>query len=79
MMPNTVQVKTRILPGHRIEIQAAELPEGRTATVFVVVDAEESPKRPLYEVDGNYPGGQLFRSAAEVDAYLRAERDSWDR
>ena len=25
-----------------------------------------------------YPGGQLFRTAAEVDAYLRAERDAWD-
>lgn len=77
-MSLALQVKTKILPGHRIEIRIPELPEGRSATVFIVLDEEEGPKRPLREVLGNYPGGTLFRSAEEVDAYLRAERDSWD-
>jgi hypothetical protein len=78
-MTIAVQVKTTVLPGHRIEIEAPELPEGQPATVFVVVDEELPPKRPLKEVLGDYPGGQLFKSAAEVEAYLKAERDSWDR
>ncbi len=78
-MPVTVRIKTKILPGRRIEIQSPELPEGRSATVFVVLDEEEMPKRPLREVLGDYPGGQLFKSAEEVDAYLRTERDSWDK
>lgn len=27
----------------------------------------------------NYQGGALFKTAEEVDAYIRAERDSWER
>jgi hypothetical protein len=74
----TLQVQTTILPGHRIEIQAPELPEGRSATVLVLVEEEGQPKRRLSEVLAGYPGGQLFRSAEEVDAYLRTEREAWD-
>ena len=33
----TLQVKTVVLPGHRIEIQAPELPIGQEATVFIVL------------------------------------------
>ncbi len=72
------QVQTTILPGHRIEIQAPELPEGREVTVVVLVDEFAPPKCRLRDILADYPGGQLFRSAEEVDAYLRAERESWD-
>jgi hypothetical protein len=27
----------------------------------------------------NYRGGVLFKTPEEVDAYIRAERDSWER
>jgi hypothetical protein len=77
-MPVAVQVQTMILPGHRIEIQSDDLPEGRTATVWVVVDEAAPPKRRLSEILANYSGGALFQTAEQVDAYLRAERDSWD-
>jgi len=72
------QVQTTILPGHRIEIQAPELPEGRAVTVLVLVDEPPVPKRRLRDILADYPGGQLFRSAEEVDDYLRAEREAWD-
>jgi hypothetical protein len=77
-MTMPLQVQTTILPGHRIEIQAPELPEGRTATVIVFVDETPLPKRRLRDILADYPGGQLFRSAEEVDDYLGAERESWD-
>ncbi|MBY0526062.1 MAG: hypothetical protein K2R98_21890 [Gemmataceae bacterium] len=77
-MHRTIQIETTVLPGNRIEIHVPELPEGRRTTVFVQMDEARTAKRPLSEVLKNYPGG-LFRSAEEVDAYLRAERDSWDR
>ncbi len=77
-MDVALQVQTTILPGHRIEIQAPELPEGRIATVLVFVDEVPLPKRRLRDILADYPGGQLFRSAEEVDDYLRAERESWD-
>ena len=77
-MSLTFQVQTTILPGHRIEIQAPELPEGRSVTVLVLVDENPLPKRRLSDILADYPGGQLFRSAEEVDNYLRMERESWD-
>jgi hypothetical protein len=76
-MAIAVQVKTKILPGHRVEVQAPELPVGCSATVFIVVE-EQKPKRPFYDVVGDYPGQKMFKTAEEVDAYIRAERDSWD-
>jgi hypothetical protein len=79
VIQTAIQLRTVILPGHRIEITAPELPEGQSATVVVLLDEPSPPKRRLTEVLAGYPGGQLFRSAEEVDAYLRAERDSWDR
>lgn len=77
-MDVALQLQTTILPGHRIEIQAPELPEGRTATVLVFVDEAPLSKRRLRDILADYPGGQLFRSAEEVDDYLRAEREAWD-
>jgi hypothetical protein len=77
-MSIAVHVTTTVLPGHRIEVQVPELPEGRQATVFIVLDDEPVPKRRLAEVLAAHPGGRLFRSAEEANAYLRAERDSWD-
>jgi hypothetical protein len=35
--------------------------------------------RTLREIMQSAPGGQIFKSPEEVDEYLRAERDSWDR
>ncbi|MFO0927621.1 MAG: hypothetical protein U0736_11370 [Gemmataceae bacterium] len=78
-MPTTsLHFQTRILPGHRIELTSPDLPEGSMATVLVVVPDPDSPKRSLADILAGYPGGQLFRTAEEVDAYLRAERDAWD-
>jgi hypothetical protein len=65
------------MPGHRIEIEAPELPVGQEAKVLITVDEPPITRRPLSEVMGDYRGGRLFRSAEEVDAYLREERDSW--
>jgi len=73
----TLKVETVILPGNRIEIRAPGLPEGQPATVLILVhDAPPPPKRRLSDVLGDYRGGQ-FHSAAEVDDYLRVERESW--
>ncbi len=77
-MSRTLHVQTTVLPGHRIEIESPELPEGAAATVLIVLNGQEGPKRPFWEVVGAYPGGELFRTAEEVDAYLREERDSWE-
>ncbi len=72
------EIETTVLPGHRIELSVPNLPEGSKATVLVLSSEETPPKRSFRENLSGYPGKQLFQSAEEVDAYLRAERDSWD-
>lgn len=42
-MPHTIEVKTRVLAGHRIEICSPELPEGSAATVQVTLDQPSCP------------------------------------
>lgn len=39
----------------------------------------EPPRRSVLDLLENWPGGRLFKTSAEADAYLREERDSWDR
>jgi hypothetical protein len=77
-MSPAFQVQTTVLPGHRIEIETPQFPEGMSVTVIVLADGTASPKRRLSDTLAGYPGGQLFHSAEEADAYLRAERDAWD-
>jgi hypothetical protein len=40
-----------------------------------------TPEAPIHIIDliKDLPGHRLFKSAEEVDEYLRQERDSWDR
>ncbi len=42
------------------------------------------PTEPKLTIDehlaqANYQGGTLFKTAEEVDAYIRVERDAWER
>ena len=41
-MPHTIELKTRVLAGHRIEICSPELPEGQAATVQVTFDQPDA-------------------------------------
>ena len=72
-------IETIVLPGGRIEISLPELIPGQKATVWIAVDPAPTEKRALSEILGDYPGGRLFKTAEEVDAYIREERDSWER
>lgn len=41
---------------------------------------DEPPmRRSVREILREAPGGRWFKTAAEVDEYIREERDSWDR
>ncbi len=76
----TLQVKTRVLPGGRIEVQVPDLLEGTEATVQITVDETPPPKKKSFlENLGGYKGGQSFKTVEEVDDYIHEERNSWDR
>ena len=58
-----------------------KLPEDKKKQVaeFVAHLNAKTTKRPISDILKSYKGGQSFKTAEEVDAYIRAERDSWDR
>jgi len=69
------------LQHRRVEAIFWPLEDSPQATVFQVAPRQNptplEPITPLTQLIGKARGG--FDSAAEVDAFLRAERDAWDR
>lgn len=77
-MSTTLRVETTVLPGHRLEITAPELPEGATVEVTVVVP--EGPRRSMLDFLATLPPGPLlFPTPEDADRAIREERDAWDR
>ena len=77
-MQKVLHVKTTVLPGGRIEIVDQELPVGESVDV-VVRHAPESTRRSAVDILAEAPGQRVFKAADEVESYLKAERESWDR
>lgn len=79
-MIQTVKAKATVQPGGLVEVHSDELPEGAVVEVIVLVEekTEESikPLENLTDFIGAAKGS--FSSVAEIDAYIRQERDSWD-
>lgn len=77
----TVQVKTRVLAGNRIEVSADGLREGQDVEVTITPIHEASPKkRGIMEfIKSLPPGPRSAKSWEEVERQFREERESWDR
>ena len=43
-MQTTLRLETTVLPGHRLEVSAPELPEGARVEVIVVLPAKAKPQ-----------------------------------
>lgn len=82
-MATAVKVKTRVLPGHRVEFMAPELDEGSEIEVIALQSgpaATEQPRVSLLELLQSFPKRPLTDAEwAERDREFQAERDSWDR
>lgn len=80
-----IRIETVVQPGGKIEVTAPELEPGQKVTV--AIEAAPRGTGPVPSTEGPHvldllkdlPGHQLFKTADEVDAYIREERDSWDR
>lgn len=68
-----------VQPGGRIEVSTPELPVGQNVEVTIRPLDEPHRRGSARTILARSPGHRLFKSAEEVDAYIRAERDSWDR
>ena len=81
-MTTELTLTTTVLPGGKIEIRSPELVPGERVTVIVKVEVpQETEKLTIEEhlARANYKGGAVFKTAEEVDEYIRNERDSWER
>lgn len=79
-MATALHIKATVQPGGKIEIIAPELPAGEQVNVFVVVEAEKLPAEKPHALDviSQFQGHGVFKTAEEVDAYIREERNSWE-
>ncbi|MGC1310221.1 MAG: hypothetical protein WA885_23575 [Phormidesmis sp.] len=81
-MIQTIRAKATVKPGGIIEVHSDELPEGATVEVIVQVktaDSEVAKPKGLSRFIGATKGiGSFNGSVAEIDEYIRQERDSWD-
>lgn len=80
---DTIHLRTTVLAGHRIEITAPDLSVGDDVDVTVVRQArdrsERPRRRPMLDIVASLNGHRHFQTPGEVDAYIREERDSWER
>ena len=70
--------ETTVLPGGRVEVIDAGLPSGAAVDVFVLPKSPRHRRRSAIDILASAPGQRLFKTAAEVEEYLRAECDAWD-
>lgn len=79
-MQTAIKLTTTVQQGGKIEVADAQLPAGKEVEIIVLFPpATDGPPRSVVDVLADAPGQLAFRSAEEVDAYLREERDAWDR
>jgi hypothetical protein len=80
-MQTALRLETTVLPGHRLDISAPELPEGARVEVIVVLPETPQPRfgSALEFLESLPPGPRAFKTWDEYEQHLREERDSWDR
>ena len=76
-----MRLETTVLPGHRLEISAPELPEGARVEVVGVLPEKPQPRRMsmLEFVESLPPGSRAFPTWEDYEKHLQQEKDAWER
>ncbi len=77
-MQKALHIRTKVLPGGKIEIVDQELSVGETVEV-VISPVPVPTTRSAWQIISEGPGQRLFKTAKEVDDYLAEEKASWER
>lgn len=72
-------ILTKVEEGGVIHVTAPELPAGQSVEVTIASIPTSGTRQSAMEILARCPGGRIFKTVEEVDAYLRGERDSWER
>lgn len=79
-MQATLRSTTLVQPGGRVEVVHEQLPAGAAVDVIVLLQSPTAGAAPsISEILAKAPGNLAFQTAEEVDAYVRQERDAWER
>ncbi len=80
-MSTSIHTSAIVSSDGKIEVSAPELEPGQRVEVTIEVKeaTTASPTRHVIDIVKDLPGHRVFKTAEEVDAYIREERDSWDR
>jgi hypothetical protein len=76
-MSTILKTQVTVQEDGRIEIESSEFREGESVVVTVVPIETETTEAKLTDMWGSGTG--LFKSAEEIDAFIREERESWHR
>ena len=85
-MPQTaIRLKTRVLPGHRIEVVAPEFAEGDDIELIVLSEPTPLLARnregyiPALDLIASFPPSQLTAADWErIEREIQEEKDSWE-
>ncbi len=80
----SIRTSAVVGPDGALDLHVPNLPPGERVSITIESEQGQSaqpPAGPIHIIDliKNLPGHRLFKTAEEVDEYLRQERDSWDR
>jgi hypothetical protein len=80
-MRPTLRLEATVLPGHRLEVNDPELPEGAKVEVIVVLPDKTTPaSSSMFDLIACLPPGpRAFATWEEYEQRLREEKDSWER
>jgi hypothetical protein len=79
-MQSALRVTTTVRPGGKIEVADPQLPSGQSVDVIVLFRQPlVTGRRSIVDILAEAPGQILFHTPEDVEAYLREERDAWDR
>ncbi|OLP20441.1 hypothetical protein BST81_00035 [Leptolyngbya sp. 'hensonii'] len=80
-MQSAIRITTKVLPDGKLELQLPIESAGEEVEVFVVLRTKPIvPTISAIDVINNSQDRQpLFKTSEEVDQYLHAERESWER
>jgi hypothetical protein len=86
-MQAALKLKTRVLPGHRVEFASPELPEGAEVEIFVALpenaaqaaDTSKIFASALDYLDSLPPIHRTPEEWEQIEREFQEERNSWDR
>lgn len=77
-MQKAIYLKATVLPEGKIEIEDTGLQEGESVDVIVMRSEKTAPRRSALDIFKEEPRQSIFKSADDVEEYLKSERASWD-